>query len=101
MMLTPAVPARGISYFPSIQPSSLTRFLPSVSHASYLGRQLSQLHRMSTTLQSRNEPFSLGTMLKSDSGRTYKIEETLADRRKPLLCVYRARYVFVELPFSD
>lgn len=38
-----------------------------------------------------NEPLSLGTMLKSDSGQTYKIEEVLADRRKPLLCVYRAR----------
>ncbi|OJJ42240.1 hypothetical protein ASPZODRAFT_155450 [Penicilliopsis zonata CBS 506.65] len=46
---------------------------------------------MSTTLQSHEEPLTLGTRLKGDSGRMYRIEEVLADRRKPLLCVYRAR----------
>ncbi|KAJ9316571.1 hypothetical protein DTO271D3_3078 [Paecilomyces variotii] len=45
---------------------------------------------MSPTSQFSKEPLTLGTMLRSDSGRTYKIEEVLADRRKPLLCVYRA-----------
>ncbi|KUL81330.1 hypothetical protein ZTR_10085 [Talaromyces verruculosus] len=45
---------------------------------------------MSSTSQVSKEPLSLGTMLKSDSGQAYKIEEVLADRRKPLLCVYRA-----------
>ncbi|KAJ9232761.1 hypothetical protein DTO169E5_7321 [Paecilomyces variotii] len=45
---------------------------------------------MSPTSQFSKEPLTLGTMLGSDSGRTYKIEEVLADRRKPLLCVYRA-----------
>ncbi|KAJ5594715.1 uncharacterized protein N7459_000923 [Penicillium hispanicum] len=45
---------------------------------------------MSTAVQSHEEPFPLGAQLKGDSGRTYRIEEILADRRKPLLCVYRA-----------
>ncbi|KAI1940080.1 hypothetical protein LOZ66_002515 [Ophidiomyces ophidiicola] len=45
---------------------------------------------MSTTSQATNEPFTPETMLKSDSGRIYKIENILADRRNPLLCVYRA-----------
>jgi hypothetical protein len=38
-------------------------------------------------------PLALGTMLKSGSGRTYRVEEFLAERRKALLCVYCARYV--------
>ncbi|EER45640.1 conserved hypothetical protein [Histoplasma capsulatum var. duboisii H88] len=46
---------------------------------------------MSTTLQSHKEPLPLGARLKGDSGRIYRIEEVLTDRRKPLLCVYRAR----------
>ncbi|RDW65691.1 uncharacterized protein DSM5745_09430 [Aspergillus mulundensis] len=36
------------------------------------------------------EPFTLGTILRSHSGRTYKIEEVLSYRRNPLPCVYRA-----------
>ncbi|KAJ5576817.1 hypothetical protein N7535_003743 [Penicillium sp. DV-2018c] len=43
---------------------------------------------MATTLH--KEPFPLRTVLKSSSGQIYKIEEVLVDRRKPLLCVYRA-----------
>ena len=54
---------------------------------------------MSTALQSHDEPLPLGTQLKGDSGRTYGIEELLADRRKPLLCVYRARYGFYDEHF--
>ncbi|EER39169.1 conserved hypothetical protein [Histoplasma capsulatum H143] len=46
---------------------------------------------MSTTSQSHEGPLSLGTRLKGDSGQMYRIEEVLTDRRKPLLCVYRAR----------
>ncbi|PTU22237.1 hypothetical protein P175DRAFT_0514365 [Aspergillus ochraceoroseus IBT 24754] len=46
---------------------------------------------MLTTLQSHEEPLHLGAQFKGDSGRIYRIEEVLADRRKPLLCVYRAR----------
>jgi hypothetical protein len=46
---------------------------------------------MSSMSQVNKEPLSLGTMLKSDSGQTYKVEEVLADRGKPRLCVYRAR----------
>ncbi|KAI9930660.1 hypothetical protein ASPWEDRAFT_171284 [Aspergillus wentii DTO 134E9] len=43
-----------------------------------------------STSQVRQGPLSQGTILKSDSGHIYTIEEILADRRKPLLCVYRA-----------
>jgi hypothetical protein len=39
-------------------------------------------------------PLTPGTMMKSDSGQTYKVEEVLVDRRQPLLCVYRARFVY-------
>ncbi|KAJ9303049.1 hypothetical protein DTO271G3_423 [Paecilomyces variotii] len=56
----------------------------------YLGQRISQRYLMSPTSQFSKEPLTLGTMLRSDSGQTYKIEEVLADRRKPLLCVYRA-----------
>ncbi|KAH9222554.1 calcium/calmodulin dependent protein kinase [Leptodontidium sp. 2 PMI_412] len=35
-------------------------------------------------------PFSPGTTLRGQSGRTYTIQEVLAERREPLLCVYRA-----------
>lgn len=38
------------------------------------------------------EPFTQGEMLCGQSGRTYTIQEVLAERRDPLLCVYRARY---------
>lgn len=38
------------------------------------------------------EPLSPGTTLCAQSGRTYTIQEVLAERREPLLCVYRARY---------
>jgi len=33
-----------------------------------------------------------GATLCGQSGRTYTIQEVLAERREPLLCVYRARY---------
>ncbi|KAI3322807.1 kinase-like protein [Xylariaceae sp. AK1471] len=46
---------------------------------------------MSTTSHFNEEPFAPGTLLKGDSGQVYEIEETLSDRRNPLLCVYRAR----------
>jgi hypothetical protein len=52
---------------------------------------------MSPTSQFSKEPLTLGMMLKSDSGQTYKIEEVLADRRKSVLCVYRARCVDLEV----
>jgi hypothetical protein len=54
-----------------------------------------QRYLMSTTSLNREELFTLGTMVKSDSGQTYKIEEVLAERRKPLLCVYLARCVYL------
>ncbi|QVM09325.1 hypothetical protein D8B26_003988 [Coccidioides posadasii str. Silveira] len=38
---------------------------------------------MSSSSQASNEPFTPGMMLKSDSGRTYKIENILADRKTP------------------
>ena len=38
-------------------------------------------------------PLSPGTTLCAKSGQTYTIQEVLSERlRKPLLCVYRARY---------
>ncbi|TGJ77142.1 hypothetical protein E0Z10_g10739 [Xylaria hypoxylon] len=46
---------------------------------------------MSTASHVNEEPFASGTWLKGDSGRVYEIEEVLSDRRRPLLCVYRAR----------
>ena len=43
-------------------------------------------------LQMANEPLTPGATLCGHSGRTYTIQEVLAERQKPLLCVYRARY---------
>jgi hypothetical protein len=37
-------------------------------------------------------PLSPEATLCAQSGRTYTIQEVLAERREPLLCVYRARY---------
>jgi hypothetical protein len=39
------------------------------------------------------EPLPVGASLRGDSGRVYTVSKILADRRKPLLCVYQARYV--------
>lgn len=63
----------------------LGRILP--SRIASFGQRISQIS------QSSKEPLTLSTMLKSDSGRTYKIEEVLANQQKPPLCVYRARYI--------
>ncbi|KAM5498580.1 hypothetical protein McaMca56_003632 [Microsporum canis] len=52
--------------------------------------RIPQRYRMSTAHQPTKEPLIPGTSLRSDSGCSYKIEETLIERRKPLLCVYRA-----------
>jgi hypothetical protein len=47
----------------------------------------------SRALQMANEPLTPGTTLCAHSGRTYTIQEVLAERRESLLlCVYRARY---------
>ncbi|PGH30873.1 serine/threonine protein kinase [[Emmonsia] crescens] len=39
----------------------------------------------------KKKPLLLGTVLQSDTGRSYTIDETLSERTKPLLSVYRAR----------
>ncbi|KAI0458482.1 kinase-like domain-containing protein [Xylaria acuta] len=62
------------------------RPLPSATRTSFTWSQ-----SLSTTSHSNNELFALGTLLKGDLGRAYGIEETLSERRSPLLCVYRAR----------
>ena len=95
MMLATTLSVRKLSRCMPLQPSFSIKIFLSVSHTTFLGRQSSQRHRMSTALQSREEPLPLGTMLKSGAGWTYKIEEILTDRRKPLLCVYRARCVWL------
>lgn len=60
------------------------------------GGKLFQQYRMSATLQANNdEPYTPGTMLRSDSGQIYKIENILVDLRKPLQCVYRARFTYL------
>lgn len=66
--------------------------LPLVSRCPDLGRRFSRRYAMSTTSQSHEEPLSRGTQLKGEPGRMYSIEEVPTDRRKPLICVYRARY---------
>jgi hypothetical protein len=52
--------------------------------------------KISTLPQRRTEPFAIGTELRGHSGRTYKVQEVLAERRQPLFCVYRARYLLLE-----
>ncbi|WQF84707.1 Putative protein kinase [Colletotrichum destructivum] len=47
---------------------------------------------------SKTEPFPVGAVLHGRSGRRYGIEEILSERRDPLLCVYRARYVRTSNP---
>jgi hypothetical protein len=46
----------------------------------------------STPMTMYSEPFSLGETLIGESGRGYTIQKVLAERRKPMLCVYQARY---------
>lgn len=64
-----------------------------------LGNRLPQYHVPSSrrtisswALQMANEPLAPGAKICGQSGRTYTIQEVLAERREPLLCVYRARY---------
>lgn len=54
---------------------------------------------MSTTMQSLQEPLALGTVLHSDTGREFHVEEALLERRagSTFLAVYRAGYT---TPFS-
>ncbi|KAL2258078.1 hypothetical protein VTK26DRAFT_8750 [Humicola hyalothermophila] len=40
---------------------------------------------MATSSTRRSEPFSVGSALRGDSGRSYEVQEILAERRKPLL----------------
>ncbi|KAI1503702.1 kinase-like protein [Biscogniauxia marginata] len=49
-------------------------------------------HRTLSSLSSQTkfEPFSIGAALRGQSGRTYNIQDVLAERRDLLLCVYRA-----------
>jgi hypothetical protein len=63
--------------------------------AQTLGRGIVPTKTMSTTSAPvrRTEPFPVGDILLGSSGRSYSVEEILRERRKPMLCVYRARYV--------
>ena len=54
--------------------------------------QYSHRTMSSRSLQTDDKPLTPGTTLCGQSGRMYTIQEVLAERRKPLLCVYRARY---------
>ncbi|KAL2176137.1 kinase-like domain-containing protein [Thermothelomyces heterothallicus CBS 202.75] len=47
-------------------------------------------HTMGSSRTRRSEPFLVNSTIRGDSGRIYKVEEILSERRKPLLCVYRA-----------
>lgn len=55
----------------------------------------------SQSLQTGAEPLTPGTTLRGQSGRMYTIMEVLAERQKPLLCVYRARYELNRLITSN
>ncbi|KAE8154312.1 kinase-like domain-containing protein [Aspergillus avenaceus] len=74
-----------------MRPTALIRIQPPLTRAPFFTCQLlSQTRKTSTKSPSIQEPLKPGTILKSDSGQSYRIDEILADRRKPLLCVYRA-----------
>ncbi|KAK1762031.1 kinase-like protein [Phialemonium atrogriseum] len=45
---------------------------------------------MASLSPTKPEPFSVGATVRGHSGRTYKIQQILAERRDPLLCVYQA-----------
>jgi len=71
----------------------------SLSSSRILCNRPSQHHHLSSsrTVSSQasemaSEPLIPGSTLCGESGRIYTIREVLAERRKPLLCVYRARY---------
>lgn len=53
---------------------------------------LSSRRTISSGVPVATKPFTQGATLRGQSGRTYTIQEVLAERRDPLLCVYRARY---------
>lgn len=47
---------------------------------------------MPSQLPVATEPLTVRTSICGQSGPAYTIQEVLAERREPLLCVYRARY---------
>lgn len=53
-------------------------------------------------MQSLHEPLALGTVLYSDAGREFCVEEALLERRigSTFLCVYRVRYTTLFYPTS-
>lgn len=71
-----------------------SRIFPSGARAPHLsGRQTSRSNGLSTMSHLKKKILPLGTVLQSDTGRSYTIDGTLSERTKPLLSVYRARYV--------
>ncbi|KAI1744531.1 kinase-like protein [Xylaria scruposa] len=59
--------------------------LPPITRVSFTWSQLL------STASHPDKPFARGTLLNGSSGRVYEIQETLSERRNPLLCVYSAR----------
>ncbi|KAH6719348.1 kinase-like domain-containing protein [Leptodontidium sp. MPI-SDFR-AT-0119] len=71
---------------------AIARNFPLAALGSRPQYHFSSSHRTmsSGSLPMATAPFSPGTTLRGQSGRTYTIQEVLAERREPLLCVYRA-----------
>ena len=78
---------------------SLPRYFPRATGDLCIRRPFSQ---MSIPMQPLHEPLALGTVLYSDTGREFRVEEALLERRigSTFLCVYRARYTTLCLLYS-
>jgi hypothetical protein len=68
----------------------LSHQLPSIISRRKISTEATKMNTEPKTMNT--EPYSPGDTLFGESGRTYTIQKVLAERRKPLLCVYKARY---------
>lgn len=92
-MMTPGIVPRFFSFnqFRSLTVKSLlvTTRIPHLSHI------MAPRAMMSTNLRSSNGPLTVGTMLQSDLGWMYEVEQILSSNGNTPLSVYRARCVLL------
>lgn len=82
---------------PATMPSkAFSEMLPAVARIPRFWRRNFQRNSLSTISQAPplRESLPLSTVFQSDAGRSYKVEEIIQDRGKPLLSIYRARHVY-------
>ncbi|KAK4204497.1 kinase-like domain-containing protein [Triangularia verruculosa] len=92
-IFTPSRRQRGRIMRCTNRPPTISRNLPlgpQHLHRTMSSRSTPSRRQPVGPLPRRTTPFAVGEELRGKSGIAYRIEEVLAERQEPLLCVYRA-----------